>query len=127
MARRLGFGWGETARMASWNPCRFYGLEDRGNVREGYVADLVVTDDACNRIVYVIKDGRLVAAEGRLTGTTGCGAAPRRDFPNTVRFREMHAADFTPARYDEKGGHRIGGGTASHTQNTPGRWGSGGD
>ena len=95
MARRLDFGWGETARMASWNPCRFYGLEDRGNVREGYVADLVVTDDACNRIVYVIKDGRLVAAEGRLTGTTGCGAAPRRDFPNTVRFREMHAADFT--------------------------------
>lgn len=95
MARRLGFGWGETARMASWNPCRFYGLEDRGNVREGYVADLVVTDDACNRIVYVIKDGRLVAAEGRLTGTTGCGVAPRRDFPNTVRFREMHAADFT--------------------------------
>lgn len=95
MARRLGFGWGETARMVSWNPCRFYGLEDRGNVREGYVADLIVTDDACNRIVYVIKDGRLVAAEGRLTGTTGCGAAPRRDFLNTVRFREMHAADFT--------------------------------
>ncbi len=94
MARRLGFGWGDTARMASWNPCRFYGLADRGNVREGYRADLVVTDDACDRIAYVLKDGRLAGADGRPTRERSERALPRRSFPNTVRLREMSAADF---------------------------------
>ena len=58
MAIAMGFSWPEVARMASLNPCLYYRLAHRGNIRPGYVADIVVTDEACNRMLYVLKNGR---------------------------------------------------------------------
>jgi adenine deaminase len=53
-------------RHASLVPARHYGLSDRGAVAPGYRADLVVVDDLEGFDVnLVIKDGRVVAREGR--------------------------------------------------------------
>lgn len=92
MALRMGFSWGEVARMASYNPCSYYHLEERGNIREGYLADIVVTDEACQQIDFVLKNGQVVATDKQLL------VQPQRTafcYPNTVHFRELTAADFT--------------------------------
>lgn len=95
MARRLGFGWGETARMASYNPCRYYRLEKRGNIRPGYIADIVVTDDACEHIFHVFKNGILAATDSKLSPTVRqADMRNTRSFANTVKFRELSADDF---------------------------------
>ena len=91
MALRMGFSWGEVARMASYNPCAYYQLERRGNIRTGYLADIVVTDEACSKIHTVIKNGRVVATDQQLH------IQPQRstsDYPNTVHFRDLTADDF---------------------------------
>ncbi|MDO4171248.1 MAG: adenine deaminase C-terminal domain-containing protein [Prevotellaceae bacterium] len=89
MALQEGFTWGEVARMAACNPCHYYSLKERGNVRKGYVADIVVTDYDCNKIHYVLKDGmpadeKIASMERKTVGI----------MDNTVRFRKMYAADF---------------------------------
>lgn len=94
MARSMGFSWGEVARMASYNPCRFYQLKDRGNVKEGYIADLVVTDDLCKRIACVIKDGKIVAKEMKLVSGQNKEREKRQEFANTVKFKNLVAQDF---------------------------------
>lgn len=94
MARSMGFSWGEVARMASYNPCRFYRLKNRGNVKEGYIADLVVADDLCKRIACVIKDGKIVAKETKLLGSPKRETGQRREFVNTVNFKDLSAQDF---------------------------------
>lgn len=89
MALQMGFSWGEVARMASYNPCQYYHLEGRGNVREGYVADLVVLDEQADEISLVLKEGRpaeeVLQAHGR-------GEILTMD--NSVRFRTLQPADF---------------------------------
>jgi adenine deaminase len=53
-------------RQASLVPARHYGLADRGAVAPGYRADLVVVNDLQDfRASLVLKDGRVVAREGR--------------------------------------------------------------
>ncbi len=97
MALRMGFSWGETAQMASYNACRFYHLPDRGNIREGYVADIVVTDEACEHIYQVLKGG--VPAEELLQSeSTQHVTQPM----NTVKFRTLTAEDFQlPAAHQD--------------------------
>lgn len=98
MALQLGFSWPEVSEMASWNPCRYYRLPDRGDVQEGYVADLVVTDEACEHICYVWKQGRLVVENGCLLAaartTQTADGTQTCTFKNTVHFRELNAEDF---------------------------------
>lgn len=89
MALRMGFSWGEVAQMASYNACRFYHLPERGNIREGYVADVVVTDEACEHIYQVLKDG-LPAEELLRSESAQHSAQP----VNTVKFRTLTADDF---------------------------------
>lgn len=94
MARSMGFSWGEVARMASYNPCRFYQLKARGSVKEGYIADLVVTDDLCKRIACVIKDRKIVAKEMKLVSGQNKEREKRQEFANTVKFKNLVAQDF---------------------------------
>lgn len=85
----MGFTWGEVAKMASLNPCRYYHLGSRGNIREGYVADVVITDSLCSAITCVIKDGNIV----RPCSDNGQNEAKER-FANTVKFKHLSASDF---------------------------------
>jgi N-acyl-D-amino-acid deacylase len=73
-------------------PAQTFNLRDRGLLREGYAADLVIFDDAAiadratfaqphqyaSGISYVIVNGELVLAEGRMTGAHP-GQALRHD------------------------------------------------
>ncbi|MGN1375786.1 MAG: adenine deaminase [Prevotella sp.] len=90
MALAEGFTWGEVARMASYNPCKYYNLKQRGNIREDYVADIVITDDSCKQISCVIKDGEIIKDKP----DNGVSAAADRQFDNTVKFRDLTPDDF---------------------------------
>lgn len=68
-ALRAGHAPDQVFRIASWAPSRIYGLEDRGAVAPGYVADLVVVRPQQNddwktgcEIVAVYKRGQRVVA-----------------------------------------------------------------
>lgn len=87
-ALEMGFTWGEVSKMASFNPCRYYHLAQRGNIREGYVADIVITDAACSDISCVIKDGKIID-KGIINNTNVV-----QNYPNTVKFKTLTASDF---------------------------------
>jgi len=54
-------------RMATLNVCEYFRIEKLGAIAPGYRADLVVINDTNNfEPKIVIKDGRIVAADGRL-------------------------------------------------------------
>lgn len=89
MALQLGFSWGEVARMASFNPCQYYHLTGRGNVREGYVADLVVLDEQAEQISLVLKEGRPAQEVLQAHGHT-----KMEPVGNSVQFRTLEANDF---------------------------------
>ena len=88
MALAMGFSWQEVARMASLNTCKYYGLANRGNIREGYVADVVVTDDACKEIYCVLKNGK--------TPEKCFSETVKKDvkFANSVHFDSLTAGSF---------------------------------
>lgn len=94
IAAEKGFGWGEIACMSSYNPCRYYGLSDRGNVRAGLKADIVVVSSDAKRVHYVLKDGRLCAVDEKPTLEMHKYDVKPRVFENTVHMREFSAEDF---------------------------------
>lgn len=95
LAREKGFGWGEIARMSSYDPCLYYGLSDRGNVRAGMRADIVVTSDDARHVRYVLKDGELVAKDHKLILKHTKYEDKTAVFENTVHLRDFSAEDFT--------------------------------
>ena len=92
MARKEGFTWGEIAGMASFNPCRFYNLQDKGAIRENYLADIAVMSMDADSVKYVVKDGKLVAKDGK--SLYPCREHPAGAFQNTVQYRTFTATDF---------------------------------
>ena len=85
----------DAVEMATLNPALHYGLSRRGAVAPGYRADLVVVDNLEDfKVKLVIKDGRVVAREGRLTA--GLAHHPvDESVLETVRLqRPLQAADF---------------------------------
>lgn len=94
MALRKGFGWGEVAAMASYNACCYYGLEKRGNVRKGYIADIAVVNPDCTKVVCVFKNGEKVAENAKSLLEYNKKAVLSSDFENTVKFRELTEKDF---------------------------------
>lgn len=92
MAYDKGFTWGEIACMSSYNPCRYYNIKDKGAIKENYIADIVVMSQDAGTVKYVIKDGRLVAKDGKRLYE--CKKNNPDAFENTVHYRTFYAEDF---------------------------------
>ena len=95
MALEEGFDFGEAAAMASYNPARFYGLKGKGRVAVGYDADIVVTDEKALSPRLVFKGGKLAAKDGKAVFNSAKKQNKPYIFANTVKMRELNAADFT--------------------------------
>ena len=95
MALEEGFDFGEAAAMASYNPARFYGLKGKGRVAAGYDADIVVTDEKALSPRLVFKGGKLAAKDGKAVFNSAKKQNKPYVFANTVKMRELNAADFT--------------------------------
>lgn len=55
----------DTLRMATLNPARHFGLEDRGSLAPGNVADVVIVDDlAAMNVTTVLSGGEVVVEKG---------------------------------------------------------------
>ena len=85
---RLGLSPITAIQMATINAAEIYGLRDVGAVAPGFRADLVILDDLDSFIVDgVLKDGRLVAKEGKMLP----GIIPPKgmEMRNTVKVRSI--------------------------------------
>lgn len=110
MALEEGFGFGEVAAMASYNPAVFYGLKGKGRVAEGYDADIVVTDENAAAIRLVFKNGKLVAKDGKKLFSSTKNGDKAFVFANSVKMRKLTADDFrVPAAVSEVAVGLVGG------------------
>lgn len=101
-ALEMGFTWGEVSKMASFNPCCYYHLAQRGNIREGYVADIVITDAACSDISCVIKEGKII--DKSIINDTNVA---QNGYPNTVKFKTLTASDFVLSAVAQRNAIKI--------------------
>lgn len=59
----------ETVKKISWSPAQFYGLGERGAIREGMYADLTIFRN--REIRQVVVNGALAVEHGQVTGALG--------------------------------------------------------
>ena len=62
MMRSIGFSDEDVAKMASTNPAKLLGLDDRGSIKVGKRADLVGLD-ADGTVAFTMIGGEIVRAE----------------------------------------------------------------
>ncbi|MDZ7704418.1 MAG: adenine deaminase [Trueperaceae bacterium] len=82
-------------RCGSWSTARHYRLVRRGAVAPGYFADLAVVDDVANyHVSRVYKEGRLVAADGKL-----CVDIPEPQVDDTPVRNTVHLPELSAERF----------------------------
>jgi adenine deaminase len=90
-------------QMATINPCRHFGLDDRGIVKIGYRADLVVFDNL-ERF-----DPHIVIAHGRIVARDNKAMVPKVAFDYSFGLNSIHCPEFSAEQFvvkcDEKKAH----------------------
>ncbi|MBR5850838.1 MAG: adenine deaminase [Alistipes sp.] len=100
MAHEQGFTWGEIAAMASYNPCRYYHLQEKGLIRAGYIADIAVMSPDADSVKFVFKAGKLVAKDSK--PLYSCKKNNSEAFAKTVQYRTFRPEDFVvPTHLEE--------------------------
>ncbi len=81
-------------QMVTINPAEHYGLNDRGSITPGKVADIVVVEDLTSVYIrMVFKDGRLMYSEGHFFAEIET-IDPPEFLLNSIRVRKVDAEDF---------------------------------
>ena len=98
-AVKAGVNPGNAIRMATINTASYFGLERRGAVAPGYLADLtVVSDFEKFRVEKVFKKGKLVAEGGKVCTDIPSFGKREEEYPSvyhSFRLRELKKEDFT--------------------------------
>jgi adenine deaminase len=83
-------------QMATINPCKHFRLEDRGVVKVGYRADLVVFDDL-KRFTP-----QLVIAEGKIVARNGMALTPQVKFDYSFGLNTVDCPTFSAEKFQIK-------------------------
>ncbi|GCE17602.1 adenine deaminase [Dictyobacter kobayashii] len=84
----------EAIRLASFNTAQYFGLQNRGAIAPGYIADLLILDDLKKfQVAEVYKDGVLVAQAGRLIPDIAQEASSIAGITGTVHIGKVTEAD----------------------------------
>ena len=76
---RRGMGYNHMARVTSWNPAQRFGLNRKGDIAEGFDADIALVDPA--RTWTIRADGLAVHAGLHAVRRAGAVGARRRHLP----------------------------------------------
>lgn len=76
--------------MASANAYDHYKIKKKGQVKEGYIANLVLFDDLYKKADIVIKDGMVVVENGELIENLKNKKSQYSEFANTVKVNKVH-------------------------------------
>lgn len=89
----LGLDPVQAVKMATINAARIYGLEKKGAVVPGYMADIVVVDDLKDfNVSMVYKSGNLVCESGKMTGgERKISKKPQDSIMNSVNIKPVSA------------------------------------
>lgn len=76
--------------MASANAYDHYKIKNKGQVKEGYIANLVLFDDLYKKADIVIRDGMVVVENGELIENLKNKKSQYSEFANTVKVNNVH-------------------------------------
>lgn len=73
-------------RMATANGYAHYNIKDKGQIKEGYDADFVISHDRYRKIDYVFQKGKCLVYKGKLKDKT---IGKEKEFENTVKIDKI--------------------------------------
>lgn len=92
--RELGVNPFDALVIATLNAAQCYGLEGKGAVAPGWIADLILCDEIGGEIKMVFKDGKLIARDGEALFDTESGKTAKKkekSVRGTVRMKKIKA------------------------------------